>query len=104
MAEMHQIADLQKVGELLAIRWSDGREDYLPLTELRRACPCASCAGEYDLTGKNVMPEPDRAKFSSALVGWGFVGCYGIQPRWADGHQTGIYTLASLRQLGEKLA
>src|SRR5579862_7948774 len=34
-------ADLQLIGTELAIKWADGRESFIPLETLRRACPCA---------------------------------------------------------------
>ena len=50
---------VQVLGQELVIVWDDGREDYLPLEKLRRACPCAMCKGEPDLFGK-VYRGPDR--------------------------------------------
>ncbi len=85
---------------MLAIAWSDGREDYLPLSLLRKSCPCASCNGEPDVLGKPgpAAVEPESA--SADLQSWQLVGGYGLQPRWADGHSTGIYSFGYLRQLG----
>ena len=88
---------IQKIGNELAIAWSDGRETYLDLTRLRAACPCAVCCGEPDVTGKVIRPEKQTA--NGDLKGWQIVGGYGIQPQWADGHGTGIYSFAYLRQL-----
>jgi len=34
------------------------------------------------------------------LTGWEMVGGYGFQPRWGDGHRTGIYPFPFLRRLG----
>jgi len=96
-----QILTIQKIGDTLALRWSDGREDYIPLPQLRSACPCASCAGENDLTGNVMLPRADPSGFCADLAGWQFVGSYGFQPRWEDGHATGIYSLDYLRCLGE---
>jgi DUF971 family protein len=50
---------LQVLGEELAVVWSDGAESYLPLTTVRRLCPCAGCAGERDLLGRLAKP-PER--------------------------------------------
>ena len=92
---------IQKIGGVLAVAWSDGREDFIPLEALRAACPCASCNGEKDLTGQTLGRTVDAASATAELLGWEFVGGYGLQPRWADGHSSGIFTYASLRQLGE---
>lgn len=93
-------ADLQVIGTELAIRWEDGSESYIPLTTLRRGCPCASCAGEQDIFG-NVYRGPARVlnARSVELVRCVPVGGYAVQPVWGDGHQTGLYTFAQLRAL-----
>lgn len=101
MSHAHLHPDtLQKIGNLLAIAWSDGREDFLELEEVRKACPCAACKGEPDVLGRGVLPEPPPG--SAELTGWQMIGGYGWQPRWGDGHATGIYSYSYLRQLGDK--
>lgn len=96
-------ADIQLVGTELAIRWNDGAESYLELEGLRRACPCASCAGEPDALGHVDAPltvyDPDRA---FRLMSYVIVGGYAFQPVWADGHSTGLYTFQSLREVAEE--
>jgi DUF971 family protein len=89
------------VGNELAIVWDDGREDYLPLEKLRRACPCAMCKGESDLLG-NVYRGPNRplTERSFQLVSHHTVGAYALQIVWADGHNDGIYSYETLRRLG----
>lgn len=99
-----QPVTVQKIGTFLAVAWSDGREDYLELGALRRACPCASCNGEPDVTGRPGAITIDADRATSELTSWSFVGGYGLQPRWADGHSTGIYSFAFLRQLAESAA
>ena len=39
-------ADIQVIGDQLAVKWDDGSETFLALEKMRRHCPCASCAGE----------------------------------------------------------
>ena len=94
--------DIQVVGTELAIRWNDGAESYLELEGLRRACPCASCAGEPDALGHVDAPlvvyDPDRAFHLRSYV---IVGGYAFQPTWGDGHSTGLYTFRSLREVAE---
>jgi len=101
MERVFGVAGVEKIGGVLAVKWSDGREDYLDLGDLRRACPCATCAGERDLAGGEMLPKADPAGFNADLTGWAFVGGSGFQPRWGDGHRTGIYSFAYLRSLGE---
>ncbi|CAN5677861.1 hypothetical protein BH09VER1_BH09VER1_02570 [soil metagenome] len=90
---------IQKIGGELAISWSDTTESYLPLETLRRACPCATCGGEPDVMGKVIRPSVAYSAESFDLSSWEMVGGYGFQPRWADGHRTGIYSYPYLRRL-----
>ncbi len=94
-----RILRLQPVGRELAIVWDDGHESYLGLEELRRACPCAVCNGEPDVLGRGEIPAKHHTPASFELAGLGFVGGYGLQPRWADGHASGIYSFRLLRTL-----
>lgn len=93
--------DLQIIGTDLAIRWEDGQESFIPLLTLRRHCPCASCAGERDIFG-NLYKGPDRPLTPKATVLSRVepIGSYAVQPTWADGHNTGLYTYELLRRLG----
>ncbi|MEI6337301.1 MAG: DUF971 domain-containing protein [Verrucomicrobiota bacterium] len=95
-----QTVSIQKIGAELAIAWSDGGETYVPTETLRRACPCASCGGEPDVLGHLIRPDIAYAAESFELTGWEMVGGYGFQPRWGDGHRTGIYPFPFLRKLG----
>ena len=92
--------NVQLIGEELAIQWNDGTESYLPLELLRRACPCAACGGEPDVLGNVARPQVSYNKKSFALAGFQIVGGYALQPRWGDGHKTGIYSFQYLRRLG----
>jgi DUF971 family protein len=94
-----QIRHLQIIGRELAIAWSDGHETYLSLEDIRRACPCAVCQGEPDVLGRGDKPAVTHTAASFDLASYELVGGYGWQPRWADGHQTGIFSVAYLRRL-----
>ena len=93
--------NIQQIGNELAIVWNDGIESYLNLQFLRRACPCAACGGEPDVLGKVVRPNVTYSPESFQLAGFDIVGGYALQPRWADGHGTGIYSFTYLRRLGQ---
>ena len=100
---MHLVPEnIQLAGHDLAIRWNDGRESYLELEALRRACPCAGCQGEPDIDGRidkpHVSYDPAR---SFRLTAYSIVGGYAFQPTWEDGHSTGLYTFELLRRLGQ---
>jgi DUF971 family protein len=88
------------IGDELAMRWSDGAESYLSLERLRRACPCALCGGEPDVLGNISRPGVTYTSSSFELVGWQMIGGYALQPRWGDGHSTGLYSFQYLRRLG----
>lgn len=92
------------IGSEFALVWSDGRETYIPLEALRRACPCASCGGEPDVMGGVVRPEVSYGPQSFELRSFNFVGGYALQPKWNDGHDTGLYTFRQLRALDENAA
>jgi DUF971 family protein len=92
--------DIQQIGNELAIKWDDGGESFIPLEKLRRSCPCAGCKGETDILG-NVYKNSEKALTLKAfeLVRIVGVGGYAVQPVWADGHSTGIYSFDYLKQV-----
>ncbi|MCX6934858.1 MAG: DUF971 domain-containing protein [Verrucomicrobia bacterium] len=94
---MQAPADLQVIGAELAIRWPDGKESYLLLEEMRKHCPCATCAGEPGLTRSLPGTGVKLTEESFRLKGMQNVGAYAIQPTWEDGHGTGIYSWDYLR-------
>lgn len=92
--------DLQQIGGELAIKWDDGTESFIALEKLRRACPCAACIGERDVLGQlHKGPEQPLTPRSFELARLQFVGGYGVQPVWADGHGTGIFSFDYLQRL-----
>ncbi len=94
--------DIQHIGSELALKWDDGQESFIALEKLRRACPCAGCKGETDIMGNlYIGPEKPLNPESFRLVRWNNVGGYAIQPQWADGHSTGLYSFDYLRRLAE---
>jgi len=100
-----QPVDIQQIGNELAIKWDDGGENFIPLEKLRRGCPCAGCKGETDILG-NVYKNPEKVLTPKAfeLVRIVGVGGYAVQPVWADGHSTGIYSFDYLKRVaGENL-
>jgi DUF971 family protein len=91
--------NIQQIGNELAIQWNDGSESYLNLEMLRRACPCAACGGEPDVLGNISRPDVNYTPESFQLASFNMVGGYALQPRWRDGHDTGLYTFQYLRRL-----
>ncbi len=96
-------ADIQQIGNELAIKWDDGVESFIPLEELRRHCPCAGCRGETDILGNlHKNPQPELRSSAYELRRLLSVGSYAIQPVWGDGHATGIFSFGYLRQITRK--
>jgi len=94
-----ELKNVQLIGNELAAQWSDGEESYFALERLRRACPCATCGGEPDVLGNLSRPDVTYTDQSFILSGWQLIGGYALQPRWADGHSTGLYSFQYLRRL-----
>ena len=92
--------DIQPIGNELAVKWSDGTEVFIALEKLRRACPCAGCKGETDIMG-NLYKNPEQPLTPQAFVlkKFIYVGSYAIQPVWADGHATGIFSFEYLQRV-----
>jgi DUF971 family protein len=86
--------------EQLVIEWNDGKRCVYTWKQLRNACPCAGCREERDKP-----PDPFRILKPAELlplraVSMPRVGRYAYKIVWSDGHDTGIYTLQHLRELG----
>jgi len=97
-----RLIDIQQIGNELALKWDDGSEGFIPLEKLRRACPCAECKGEVDVMGNlHIGPEKPLRAESFRLRGIAHVGGYAIQPQWADGHSSGLYSFERLKRLGQ---
>ncbi len=96
----------QKNG-VLVVTWADGNVCRYPISQLRVACPCATCRGGHENMGKRGDPEdllalqPPRAYRIEHLE---LVGNYALQPIWDDGHDSGIYTWEYLYRLCPKEA
>lgn len=93
---------IDHINDELAIIWDDGVESYLNLQALRKACPCAACAGERDLMG-NVYKAPPSAETPAKyqLKKFNVIGGYAIQLFWGDNHDSGLFSFQYLRGLTE---
>jgi DUF971 family protein len=94
-----ELRNAQLIGNEFALAWNDETESYFALEFLRRACPCAACGGEPDVLGNVSRPRVNYTEKSFQLIGFDLVGGYALQPRWADGHSSGIYSFTYLRRL-----
>ena len=75
----------------------------MPLLELRRRCPCATCRSERESRNDNPLrvfkPDPVDLRVKTAEL----VGNYAIRFSWSDGHDTGIFDFRNLRSLCDGL-
>jgi DUF971 family protein len=96
--------DIQTIGDELAIKWDDGKESFIQLELLRRGCPCAGCKGEMDIFG-NLYKNPDKPLNANSvkLQKLSYVGGYALQPVWADGHSSGLFSYEYLRKIADAL-
>lgn len=95
---------IERAGDAqLKITWSDGQVRVYSCAELRDRCPCATCREK-----RSAPPPPptDLPVLSAAearplrIEGMKPVGNYAYSIAFSDGHNTGIYTLDLLRELG----
>ena len=80
----------------LAIEWADGHRTTYAFEPLRWLCPCAYCRGEAGMPGW-LDSAPTLTAEQVRLTDLHLVGNYAVSPHWADGHKTGYYTFALLR-------
>jgi DUF971 family protein len=88
--------------DTLQIAWSDGQVRQYGVRDLREHCPCALCIERRNSTEpapllpvlKKEETQPLRI---ARMVPQGNYA-YGID--FSDGHNTGLYTLETLRRLG----
>ena len=107
-----------KRDDRLRIEWPDG-EGSISVTDLRRLCPCAACKmaregkDPHQLFGPatgaakpakrslklGVIPAALAAGPRVAVERAEAVGNYALRLHFTDGHQSGIYSWAYLREL-----
>jgi DUF971 family protein len=76
------------------LTWNDGHAAEFDDAYLRGWCPCALCQG-HDNVEIVFHPPPGAVEALSVQP----VGSYGISIAWSDGHATGIYRFAFLREI-----
>ena len=90
--------------EELRIQWSDGQVRSYRVSELRNACPCATCREKREAppAAPGSLPVLSLAEAQpTRILEMKPVGSYAYTIRFSDGHDTGIYTLEFLRELGQ---
>ena len=89
----------------LRIEWNDGAVHEISWKRLRDACPCATCRDQKQNPAEN---ESDLLPVLSVTearplkpTAMRLIGNYAYGIEFGDGHNTGIFSLELLRQLGE---
>ncbi|MEO1055795.1 MAG: DUF971 domain-containing protein [Actinomycetota bacterium] len=77
------------------VRFEDGLHARYELPDLRLACPCADCNARR-LRGQPVAPSLDSGGEITVATAT-LTGAWGLNLDWSDGHTTGIYAWATLR-------
>lgn len=88
----------------LRIVWNDGQIREYAVRELRDKCPCATCrelrnAPPPPATQLPIITEAQTQPLR--ITAMQPVGNYAYSIDFSDGHDTGIFTLESLRELGQ---
>jgi DUF971 family protein len=74
------------------IAWSDGHLSDYSYAYLRGWCPCAMCQGHGGERRFIRAVDPQLRRIEP-------VGNYALTFTWSDGHETGIYSYAYLREI-----
>jgi DUF971 family protein len=90
---------------LLRITWNDGQAREYTVRELRDKCPCATCREKRNAPppAPTLLPIITEAESQPLrIAAMKPVGNYAYSIEFSDGHNTGIYTLESLREMGDE--
>jgi DUF971 family protein len=87
----------------LRISWSDGQIREYTIRELRDKCPCATCREKRNAAPPSPLELPVLSAAEAQplrIASMAPVGNYAYSIDFSDGHNTGIYTIESLREMG----
>jgi DUF971 family protein len=91
----------------LQITWSDGQVRVYTPWQLRDGCPCATCRETRAAPPPPVTELPILSPAEAQplrVAGMKPVGNYAYSINFSDGHNTGIYSLQLLHELGTPVA
>ncbi len=91
--------DVTSDGKVLRLHWEDGKRTASTARALRLACPCAACVDEWT-NARTLDPAsvPETLTLREVVP----VGNYALSITFSDGHATGIYPWAMLREVTER--
>jgi DUF971 family protein len=90
----------------LRIAWSDGEVREYSVRELRDQCPCATCREKRTAPPAPATELPVLSPAETQplrITTMHPTGRYAYSIHFSDGHDTGIYTLELLRELGNSV-
>jgi DUF971 family protein len=90
----------------MRITWNDGQLREYAVRQLRENCPCATCREKRSAAPPSPLELPviSRAEAQPLTIAkMEPTGRYAYAIHFSDGHDTGIFTLESLRELGEAI-
>ncbi len=85
---------LKKRASLLELSWSEGDVDQISEQNLRRYCACSGCRAKKQV-GVELMT--DNASVTELVL----MGTTGVQIKFSDGHDRGIYPWGYLRAIAQ---
>ncbi|NOX19169.1 MAG: DUF971 domain-containing protein [Chlorobi bacterium] len=83
----------------LFIIWKDETASEIELPELRKNCPCAYCTTQEE--GSDDMRIRRFTVDQLTVARLEIVGNYALKVVWKDGHNLGIYTFESLKEMAD---
>jgi len=87
------------MGSEVAIIWSNGQEDFIPMETLRACSPSAENIGESDIFGRIMGGDPRKEFPGVTAVGYEYIGRYAIAFTFSDGHNSGLYSYKYLLKI-----
>ncbi len=88
--------EIRRIGtRAVRILWDDGHQSEYQNRYLRDRCPCAECRERPRLT-LPIVGSPAEEIYPARV---GLVGRYAVSIQWSDGHDTGIYSYRTLREI-----
>ena len=86
----------------LVIRWDDESTKIYEVSQLRDNCPCATCREKRKAPVENdgLFPVMAPEDFGLKITAMKPIGTYAYGITFSDGHDSGIYTLEHLFELG----
>ncbi len=96
----------KSTGTGMDIEWKDGHHSSFTFPYLRNACPCALCNEEREKEGREPGDPPKPVagalplfKAMARPTEVEPIGKYAMRFKWNDGHEHGIYSWETLREI-----